>query len=205
MERTYSGLPGPEMVERVTQAGYRVEGLYLGTADPRIDIERIEHRVFFGTGHAVDPSRFPTAGGTPSPICAARRSGSIFSGSSTIPSMTISICLGRSNNVGWNRGGFLGRSKSWPCGARTGCKRLPRGGRSFGVRGPRLPAGGLGPGLARPPLQGKVLSREGGIYGRTTRIASRPEMATISLGNATDRRLRLVITEQSQPKQRHLA
>ena len=59
MESTYSGLPGPDMVERVIRAGYRVEGLYLGTADPRINIERIEHRVFAGTGHAVDPNRVP--------------------------------------------------------------------------------------------------------------------------------------------------
>ena len=59
MESTYSGLPGPDMVERVIQAGYRVEGLYLGTADPQINIERIEHRVFAGTGHAVDPNRVP--------------------------------------------------------------------------------------------------------------------------------------------------
>ncbi len=59
MESTYSGLPGPDMVERVIQAGYRVEGLYLGTVDLRINIERIEHRVFAGTGHAVDRDRIP--------------------------------------------------------------------------------------------------------------------------------------------------
>lgn len=47
------------MVQRVTQEGYRVEGLYLGTADPSINIERIEHRVFVGTGHAVDPAKVP--------------------------------------------------------------------------------------------------------------------------------------------------
>lgn len=59
MESTYSGLPGPDMVKRVVQKGYRVKGLYLGTADPNINIERIEHRVFAGTGHAVDPARVP--------------------------------------------------------------------------------------------------------------------------------------------------
>ncbi len=59
MESTYSGLPGPEMVRRVARAGYRVEGLYFGTADPRINIERIERRVFVGTGHPVDPERIP--------------------------------------------------------------------------------------------------------------------------------------------------
>lgn len=58
-ESTYSGLPGKDMVERVIRAGYRVEGLYFGTADPRINIERIEYRVFAGTGHEVDPARIP--------------------------------------------------------------------------------------------------------------------------------------------------
>ena len=60
IESTYSGLPGPEMVRRVVETGYRVEGLYFGTADSRINIERIEHRVFSGTGHPVDPRRIPT-------------------------------------------------------------------------------------------------------------------------------------------------
>lgn len=58
-ESTYSGLPGKDMVERLIRAGYRVEGLYFGTADPRINIERIEYRVFAGTGHGVDPARIP--------------------------------------------------------------------------------------------------------------------------------------------------
>ena len=60
IESTCSGLPGPEMVRRVVEAGYRVEGLYFGTSDSRINIERIEHRVFSGTGHPVDPRRIPT-------------------------------------------------------------------------------------------------------------------------------------------------
>ena len=47
------------MVERVIEAGYRVEGLFLGTADPLINIERIEHRVFVGTGHFVNRARVP--------------------------------------------------------------------------------------------------------------------------------------------------
>ena len=60
MESTYSGLPGREMVDRVIRAGYRVEGLFLGTTDPAINIERIEHRVLVGTGHEVDRNRIPT-------------------------------------------------------------------------------------------------------------------------------------------------
>ena len=59
IESTYSGLPGRDMVERVIRVGYRVEGLYFGTDDPRINIERIEYRVFAGTGHAVDRARIP--------------------------------------------------------------------------------------------------------------------------------------------------
>ena len=59
IESTYSGLPGPDMVKFVIEAGYRVEGLYLGTADPSINIDRIDYRVFAGTGHSVEPARIP--------------------------------------------------------------------------------------------------------------------------------------------------
>ena len=58
-ESTYSGLPGPSLVDRVIKAGYRVEGIYLGTADPSINAERIRYRVFARMGHAVDPARIP--------------------------------------------------------------------------------------------------------------------------------------------------
>jgi len=59
MESTYSGRPGREMVERAQRAGYRIEGVYLGTADPAINIARIERRVLENTGHRVDPERVP--------------------------------------------------------------------------------------------------------------------------------------------------
>ena len=58
-ESTYSGQPGPAIVERVIEAGYRVQGVYFGTNDPQINIDRIEQRVFAGTGHMVDPQRIP--------------------------------------------------------------------------------------------------------------------------------------------------
>ena len=58
-ESTYSGLPGQTLVERAGKAGYRVEGIYLGTSDPAINVERIQHRVRARTGHAVDPERIP--------------------------------------------------------------------------------------------------------------------------------------------------
>ena len=58
-ESTYSGQPGRALVERVIEAGYRVEGVYFGTNDPQINIERIEQRVFAGTGRMVDPQRIP--------------------------------------------------------------------------------------------------------------------------------------------------
>ena len=47
------------MVERVRQAGYRVEGIYLGTESPAINVARIEKRVLENTGHRVDPERVP--------------------------------------------------------------------------------------------------------------------------------------------------
>ena len=59
IESTFSGRPGPEMVERVRQAGYRIEGIYLGTKSPAINVARIEKRVLENTGHRVDPKRVP--------------------------------------------------------------------------------------------------------------------------------------------------
>ncbi|MYC65480.1 MAG: hypothetical protein F4X12_04010 [Acidobacteriia bacterium] len=58
-ESTYSGQSGPALVERVIKAGYRVEGVYLGTNDPQINIDRVGHRVLLSTGHTVDPARIP--------------------------------------------------------------------------------------------------------------------------------------------------
>ncbi len=59
IESTFSGRPGPAMVERVRKAGYRVEGIYLGTESPAINVARIEKRVLQNTGHRVDPQRVP--------------------------------------------------------------------------------------------------------------------------------------------------
>ena len=58
-ESAYSGRPGPALVERVAAAGYRVEGVYLGTAGPQVNVARIERRVLLNTGHRVDPERIP--------------------------------------------------------------------------------------------------------------------------------------------------
>ena len=58
-ESTSSGRPGREMVDRVRNAGYRIEGIYIGTVSPEINIERIERRVRNNTGHRVDPARVP--------------------------------------------------------------------------------------------------------------------------------------------------
>ena len=59
IESTYSGQPGPALVERVIKANYRVEGVYFGTNDPQINVGRIEHRVLLGTGQWVDLERLP--------------------------------------------------------------------------------------------------------------------------------------------------
>ena len=58
-EITDSSQPALALMERVIKAGYRVEGVFLGTNDPQINTDRIEHRVFAGTGHMVDPKRIP--------------------------------------------------------------------------------------------------------------------------------------------------
>ena len=59
IESTYSGRPGRELVQRVKEQGYRVEGVYIGTASPEINVERIRHRVAVHAGHYVDPQRIP--------------------------------------------------------------------------------------------------------------------------------------------------
>ena len=59
IESTYSGRPGREMVERLRGADYRIEGIYLGTESPTVNIARIERRVLEHTGHRVDPERVP--------------------------------------------------------------------------------------------------------------------------------------------------
>lgn len=59
VESTYSGRPGREMVERVRGADYRIEGIYIGTESPEINVARIERRVLEHTGHRVDPARVP--------------------------------------------------------------------------------------------------------------------------------------------------
>lgn len=59
MESTYSGTPGRVMVKRAKEAGYRIEGVYIGTASPEINAERIRYRVSANTGHWVDVDRLP--------------------------------------------------------------------------------------------------------------------------------------------------
>lgn len=55
IESTYSGRPGRERVEQAKRAGYRIEGIYLGTESPDVNVARIERRVMENTGHQVDP------------------------------------------------------------------------------------------------------------------------------------------------------
>ena len=59
IESTYSGTPGRAMVKRAKEAGYRIEGVYIGTASPEINAERIRYRVSANTGHWVDVDRLP--------------------------------------------------------------------------------------------------------------------------------------------------
>ena len=56
-ESTFSGRPGPALLRRAIQQGYRVEGHYIGTDNWEINAGRIRHRVLTNTGHHVDPAR----------------------------------------------------------------------------------------------------------------------------------------------------
>ena len=59
MENTCPGSHGVERLCQAIEAGYRVEGIYLGTASPAINVERIHRRVLRGTGRRVDPALVP--------------------------------------------------------------------------------------------------------------------------------------------------
>ena len=56
-ETTYAGRRGPGMVQQLREQGYRIEGIYIGTETPDINIERVAHRVRTLTGHDIDPKR----------------------------------------------------------------------------------------------------------------------------------------------------
>lgn len=56
-ETTYAGRRGPGMVQQLRAQGYRIEGIYIGTETPDINIERVAHRVRTLTGHDIDPER----------------------------------------------------------------------------------------------------------------------------------------------------
>ena len=59
VESTYSGKRGRDQVARMMDAGYRIEGVYIGINNPTIHIERIAKRVDLATGHWIDPARIP--------------------------------------------------------------------------------------------------------------------------------------------------
>ena len=58
-ESTYAGAWGRGLVARAAGAGYRVEGIYIGTAAPSINVERIRRRVRAHAGRAVPEGRIP--------------------------------------------------------------------------------------------------------------------------------------------------
>lgn len=58
-ESTFSGRPGPALVARAKTEGYRVEGYYLGTVSPDVNVRRIDERVLANTGHYVDSKEVP--------------------------------------------------------------------------------------------------------------------------------------------------
>lgn len=58
-ESLFSGHLGVELVERAISNHYQVEGLFIGTNSPDINIARIQRRVLLHRGHYVDPARVP--------------------------------------------------------------------------------------------------------------------------------------------------
>lgn len=64
VESTCPEGPGRELVGRTKRAGYRVEGVYIGTESPAINVERVEHRVASYTGHRADVATRQRGGST---------------------------------------------------------------------------------------------------------------------------------------------
>ena len=58
-ESTFSGQPGPALLARAAQKGYRIEGYYLGTESWEVNANRIDYRVLSNTGRYVDPKQLP--------------------------------------------------------------------------------------------------------------------------------------------------
>ena len=56
-ETSYAGDRGPDTVRQMLEHGYRIDGIYIGTETPEINIERVAHRVRSLTGHHVDAER----------------------------------------------------------------------------------------------------------------------------------------------------
>ena len=52
-ESTYSGKSRPAIVERAARQGYEVDAIFVGTAHPDINIERVAKRSRTNTGHDV--------------------------------------------------------------------------------------------------------------------------------------------------------
>ena len=55
-ESTYSGRSRPDIVRRAKAAGFETEAIFIGTARPEINIERVVGRVLGNTGHDVPVS-----------------------------------------------------------------------------------------------------------------------------------------------------
>ena len=58
-ESTFSGRPGPALLQRALRAGFRAEGYYIGTASWDVNAGRIDRRVMANSGHYVDPRELP--------------------------------------------------------------------------------------------------------------------------------------------------
>ena len=128
-ESTSSGRPGREMVDRVRNAGYRIEGIYIGTVSPEINIERIERRVRNNTGHRVDPARVPERYRyslsnlrTRCPISGGPPRCSTSSWSSTTPTTTNEVSPAPWSNASSNAARSSTRLARWSPGAARGLR-----------------------------------------------------------------------------------
>ena len=109
IESTYSGQPGPALVERVIKANYPSKGYTSAPTIRRSTSAGSSTACSWAPAKGSNWNASPSAGSAVCPTCTARWSDSTCFGSSTIPSMTNSTCPDLSSNAGWSAEGSFGR------------------------------------------------------------------------------------------------
>lgn len=191
VESTYSGLPGPQLVQRVREEGYRVEGVHIGTESPSINAERVRHRVEANTGHWGDVARLPQRHGFS--LSNLRKTAEQFDELEIVDNSThaddrkplpVSQIQMAEGEVKWRAEKLMPWCENW----------LSRFERPLRARTPRSGMGGGGtpapPGSQPPPTGGgpapqqlKETGQASGGHGRNVGAGAPPQLLPPSVGH----------------------